>query len=256
VGDHDRGTKKFDFCAEPRKPECDCGNNYYEVCDPGWSNYTYPQLVNAANPYTYPERYEAHHIVCVSSVMSKLLADETMKSKNHLRVITETVWCINRKINMKAMPLFGHTVKHYCAIAEDTWRFSPQTKAAPDFEDIPQHDWDHDGEDAYLHEVDEALEGIVEDIQEAGHDFKGENLEAELNDQSKAFRTLLRNRGKRNGGTHKSWLEARDDQDSKNWCSPFSMASTASQKGFPVPNFNKEIQKWIDRISSAIGSGV
>jgi hypothetical protein len=248
---HERGTKQVNFCAEPVKDSnCDCGNNYCAVCDPHWTNYEYDQLVNRqpqnGGPYTYAEGYEAHHIVCVSSVMSQLIGS---KNKNVQRVINETTWCINRKINMKAMPLFGHTVKHYCSVGGSSWRYSPRTKGPPLFEDIPQHDWDHDGEDAYLREVDDAMAGIGADIQQAGHSFKGTNLEGALNDWSKDFRTKLRSRGIRNTGTHNSWLEARDDPSSEAWCKAFSMAraSFVSIKGFPGIR-----DEWICRMQAAI----
>jgi hypothetical protein len=252
---HERGTKKENFCAEPGKP-CDCGNNYYTVCDPGWENYTFPQFVNRQpNPYTYPQTYEAHHIVCVSSVMTQMMGKRGIQ-----RVILESVWCINRNTNMKAMPLFGHTVKHYCAIgASAVRRFMRADLDPPPFENIPQHDWDHNGDNSYIEEVDQAVRNVANEIQEVEgdktHEYSGEDLAGELNEISSEFRTKLRNRGTRNKGTHLSWQEGRDDPDSTTWVRPFSMASTASIKGFPVPDFNTTVQDWIDRIARAIRGG-
>jgi hypothetical protein len=249
---HDRGTKRFDFCADPVKDkDCDCGNNYVAVCKPGWKSYEYPQLVRGqakiGGPYAYAEGYEAHHITCVSSVMSKLMGS---KDSNIRRVIRETVWCINDGVNMMAMPLFGHTVKHYCQVSKKSSRYASASKKAPDFANIPQHDWDHDGADAYLHEIDERAGAIAADIKKTKHSFKGPKLQKDLVAISNDFRTNLDTRGRtRNKGTHLSWLEAREDESSTNWCLPFSMARTAfvTTKGFP------EIRdEWIERMQNAL----
>jgi hypothetical protein len=257
---HERGTKRFDFCADPVKDkDCDCGNNYVAVCDPGWSSgYEYQQLVRRqaknGGAYTYAEGYEAHHIVCVSSVMSKLMGS---RDSNIRRVIRETVWCINEGAgedgNMLAMPLFGHTVKHYCQVSADFSRYAPVSKKPPEFQNIPQHDWDHDGQDAYLEEIDGRVGAIAADIKKTKHNFKGPKLQKDLVAISNDFRTNLNTRGStRNGGTHLSWLEARQDESSTNWCLPFSMARTAfvSTRGFP------EIRdEWIDRMQNALKGG-
>ena len=251
---HERGKKKKDFCAKPGKP-CECENNYFTVCDPGWENYTYPQWVERkVNPSSYQEGYEAHHIVCVSSVMTQLYSKRGVQ-----RVVKETTWCINEKRNMKAMPLFGHTVKHYCSIGKKVGRFIRVDLDPPPFVNIPQHDWDHNGNGSYTDEVNTSVKELANEIkeieQDKKHDYSGDDLAEELNSLSSDFRTKLRTRGIRNAGTHLSWIEARDVEDSTNWCKPFSMASTASLKGFPARDFDSEAQDWIDRISKALRGG-
>jgi hypothetical protein len=251
----ERGAKKEEFCAEPGKP-CDCENNYYTICDPGWTNYTYPQFVNRQpNPYTYQERYEAHHIVCVSSIMTQLYDKPEVQ-----RVVLQTVWCINNSVNMKAMPLFGHTVQYYCSIGPSALRrFIRGDIDPPDFANIPQHDWDHDGDKCYLEEVDDAVRELASQIEKVEndpeHQYTGDDLAYELGELSKGFRKKLYDRGQRNGGTHDSWQEGRDVDGSTKWCRPFSMASTANLKGFPVPKFNSAVQEWVDRIAKALRGG-
>jgi hypothetical protein len=249
-GGHERGSKKDKFCAVPGTP-CECGHDYIEICNPGWGSFTFERLIRLQlKTISFGKKYEAHHVLCVSSVSKELVANENID-----RIIRETQWCINDKPNMMAMPLWGHTVKWYCSITASGGSVNV-AQPPPPFADIPQHDWDHNCKLGYRHETDEAMKGVAKDVQEAGHDFTGQNLKSLLDSLSEEFQTTLKTRGERNLGTDTSWKQGSQDPTSR-WYEPFSMASTANltEKGFPVRNFDGKVAAWIDRIAAAIRGG-
>lgn len=249
---HERGLSKGQFCGIPGTP-CECGNDYIEICNPGWNDYTFSRLIRRKKgPWlTFQKKYEAHHVVCVAPVAQEIVSKKSIES-----VIAQTQWCINNKDNMIAMPLWGHTVKWYCDISADGGDFAA-TISVPPFANIPQHDWDHNCNDGYTWEVVEAAKKVAKKIEQAGHEIKTQDIAAALNSLSSKFKNiLLAVRGTRKGGTHAAWLMALDDPDS-DWCQPFSMASTVAltRKGFPVRKFDESVAKWIERIAEAIRGG-
>jgi hypothetical protein len=255
-GEHDRGKRKHDFCTVPASPKCDdCpgSKDYIEVCKPSWSAESFTRLVKAqAGAFTFPKKYEAHHLVCVSPATVELVAKKEIES-----VIAQTAWCINNEKNMIAMPLWGHSVKWYCDISAAGGAIKSQLTVPP-FANIPQHDWDHNSKEGYTWEVEEACKKLAKKIEESGHKLKGEDLKAALDNLSGKFRNILTGvRGTRVGGTHAAWAKGQNDPQS-DWCQPFSMASTAklTRKGFPVRKFDEKVAKWISRIAAAIKSGV
>jgi hypothetical protein len=253
MGKHDRGERVGQFCANPAETPCDdCSEskNYVEVCKPGtWFSHTFERRVRAAKAFTFDKKYEAHHIACVSPVNEVLYGNAKLRG-----AVAQTKWCINKKSNMVAMPLWGHTVKWYCAITAEGGEIDEDRKA-PKFKNIPQHDYDHNCKEGYTWEVEQKLKELAAEIKEADHDLKGDDLAAELDAISDDFRSkLIDKRGMRKGGTHKAWKLAQDDPDDETWCHPFSMASDkkVSSKGFPVRSFDSAVAKWIDRIAGAI----
>jgi hypothetical protein len=249
--DHQRGSKKNQFCAIPGTP-CECGNDYIKVCNPGWGEFTFERLIRLElKTIAFGKKYEAHHLLCVSSVSKELVANENIDS-----IVRETVWCINADVNMLGMPLWGHTVKYYCTITAAGGAIANVSPPAPPFANIPQHDWDHNCKLGYRHETDEAMKGLAKDVQDAGHEFSGQNLKGELESLSKQFRGELSSRGGRNGGTHNAWQQG-SKQPTSRWYEPFSMASTANltEKGFPVRDFDNKVAAWIKRIAAAISGG-
>jgi hypothetical protein len=249
---HKRGSSKEKFCAIPGQP-CDCPNNYRDNCKPpdNWKpEFDFTRKIwRALKTYTFDKTYEAHHLLCVSSVSTTLVENDNIDS-----IIRETEWCINNKDNMFGMPLWGHTVKYYCGIGSAAADIEP---AAPPFANIPQHDWDHNSALGYTQEVTKAMKGLAGKIEKSEHDFKGNALQGKLNTIAQRYMTILKNRGSsRNGGTHNAWLQGRKDPDLR-WYEPFSMASTGNltAKGFPVRDFNEKVIAWIDRLASAISGG-
>jgi hypothetical protein len=259
-GDHERGAKKGQFCAVPASPKCgDCpgSKDYIEVCKPeDWFGHTFLRLVKAqAGAYTFEKKYEAHHLVCVAPVTQQLVANTAIDG-----AIRQTKWCINNEDNMIAMPLWGHTVMWYCDIsaAAPGGGSIKSSLVPPPFANIPQHDWDHNAKEGYTWEVEEECKKLAKEVKQSGHDLEGDSLKGALDDLSSEFRTILTaERGTRLGGTHAGWLQGMADSQS-NWCHPFSMASTAklTKVGFPLRDFDARSAQWIQRIATAIGSGV
>ncbi|HVS75710.1 MAG TPA: hypothetical protein VHE11_02170 [Steroidobacteraceae bacterium] len=255
-GEHDRGKRKHGFCAVPANPKCsDCPEpkTYIEVCKPdGWFEHTFKRIVRARTGTTsFEKKYEAHHLVCVSPCSVELVAKKEIEG-----VVAQTVWCINNGKNMIAMPLWGHTVMWYCEITAAGGSIKDHA-TAPEFANIPQHDWDHNCKEGYTWEVEEACKKLAKKIEESGHKLKGEDLKGALEALSGKFRNILLNvRGTRCGGTHAAWAKGEEDPQS-DWCQPFSMASTVklTRKGFPVRKFDERVAAWIKRIAEAIAAG-
>lgn len=256
MADHERGARKHNFCSVPAKPKCgDCpgSKDYIEVCKPAdWFGHTFLRMVKAkTGTFSFEKKYEAHHIVCVAPVTSELTSKKEIEG-----VIAQTRWCINNADNMIAMPLWGHTVKWYCEITAAGGSIS-DSSSPPPFANIPQHDWDHNIKEGYTWEVLEACKKLAKKVEEKGHELKGEDLQAALNQLAVKFKNILLNvRGTRVGGTHAAWGKGADDPES-DWCQPFSMASTVklTRKGFPVRNFDEKVAQWISRIAKAISVG-
>jgi len=250
-GKHERGSEKEKFCGIPGSPKCKCGEDYRGNCEPGWVNHTFPRLVRQkTKKFTFAKEFEAHHVLCVSCVSEGIIAAEGIDA-----VVRGTVWCINRKKNMLAMPLWGHTVKWYCDITEDGGEVDTTAKSPP-FRNIPQHDFDHNCNNGYTHEVLECCKGLAKKVEDKGHDASKANLAGTLDGLSDHWVGELKARGRRNGGTHKSWKAAQDSTGNE-WCKPFSMANDAfvSSKSFPNRKFDESLTKWIDRIATAIAGG-
>lgn len=267
MSEHDRGKREGQFCAIPADPTCsDCPHKpttYIEVCKPkakGWFAHTFKRRVRReGSPFTFEKKYEAHHLVCVAPVSNELVSKTGIKG-----VIEQTKWCINNKDNMIPMPLWGHTIKWYCEITEDDTGMDVDDISdaikdrvkAPKFENIPQHDFDHNCKEGYTWEVEEEVKKLAKEIKANGHKLKGEKLEARLKELSEDFKGRLDDRGIRKGGTHKAWKLAQKEPPDPQWCHPFSMASDdkVSDKGFPVKNFDEKVAKWIKRIADAIAN--
>jgi hypothetical protein len=254
MGSHNRKKIKDEFCAVAADGKCGCtgagGNkDYKEECkpSPAW---------NAKNDFTWNNKkdgprqqsYAPHHIVCVASV-GALIVNASGKKVDG--IVRATVWCVNTAKNMIAMPLWGHTLKWYCNIEEETLKAA--NRGVPPFADIPQHDWDHTGTGCYIKELNDLIVELVKDMKKTGHDAATSDLAGALDDLSDDFRELLEKRGARptpqGKGTHNGWKSGRANPKS-NWYLPFSMADdgAASRKGFPKLNFDRMVReklKWL-----------
>lgn len=213
-----------------------CGHNdYREVCKPSWSALGYPQLKKGVPT---PLSYQAHHLVCCAEVNKVLVAGAAAKGIKS--IVDETLWCINAKPNMKAMPVWGITVMWY---ANDFLGLVPTTKIyamaaatdrkkAPPFQNIPQHDYNHGGEDGYNSEVEKKLQKIAKALAKSKktHQQKQEALASVLNTLAGRMRSQLDTRGLRAGGTHDCWMNAKTRA---NWYVPFSMSARPQPLPYP-----------------------
>lgn len=239
---HKRGAKTGEFCTAPGSSKCLCGNDYRAVCkkieNKEWANFTTMEKQKGKRRRRAKNPFEAHHILCVSCVMKELQTKVGI-----ITVVRQAKWCINKGNNMIALPLWGHTVKWYCDPDESS------TKAPP-FADRPQHDFDHNKKDGYTHEVSIAVRKMANTIKAQGHNADPDKIVKALNKASSDFRKKLRERGERSEGTHEGWKKG--TKGLPNWYMPFSMASAAEVRKFPVRNFNEEKKAWIVRLKDAM----
>jgi len=202
---HTQGMKKGKFCA---KRKSNCGHSRYKkVCEP-------KPLWKA--PWS---RYDAHHLLCVASVTQFI-----GKKKELQPIIKQTDWCINKGRNLIAMPVWGQTISWYC-----TRLAKGQQLAAPDFANLPQHNYNHTGVMSFMDEVDSQLLSLADQIEKnkANHKAASAELGNALNGLSDYFKGELERRGsKRCGGTHAAWKAAFQNKPGKSeWYKPFSMAN-------------------------------
>ena len=111
---------------------------------------------------------------------------------------------------------------------------------APKFENIPMHNYDHNGEASYIKDVESELKAISDDIEkliENYHESPEKELKAILDDMSTYFREDLDTYGNRCGGTHLAWEKGSKEPES-DWYKPFSMASKPKPRQFPATGFN------------------
>jgi hypothetical protein len=201
----DRHAEKYQndkFCA--RVP---CGHSdYIACCSPPWVAWTFAM----GSKKVSAKKYEAHHVLCWSCVIAAFFTDVAKP------ILAGTDWCVNRKPNMVALPLWGHTVKWYMFF-----------DVPPGFANLPQHDWDHNCKMGYTFEVSERLKGFAMDLQAAkqAHELpEPKDIAAALDSTSDQYLVELRLRGARSGGTHKAFETGGSAAD---WYLPFSMAADA-----------------------------
>lgn len=229
---HSKGYAKNQFCAirtgSKSKCKCPSPNNYVKNCEV--PKYTFVQ----GSKKKINKKFEAHHIVCVASVSEFLVGNIVAKP-----LLTKTRWCINDKHNMVAMPLWGHTIQHYCG-----GFFGLVDSSVPTpFANVPQHDYDHNSTGGYKSEIDKDMGLIAKGVQRLaakGHEEPEKKLADALKANSDKFRNQLTAvRGLRVGGTHAAWDKGSREPNS-DWYLPFSMAKdgVADVRGFPAKDLN------------------
>lgn len=228
---HSKGILVDQFCAKRTgsrsKCKCPSPNNYIKNCD------IPDDIFLQGQKRKVKKKFEAHHLVCIASATQFLGKDPLL-----VELIKLTRWCINAKPNMLAMPVWGHTIKHYCNLKTATSRTDVD---APWFENIPMHDYDHNSTGGYKSDVDAKMVQLANDLLELAkppiHETASETVAKQLEDSSKHFKKFLlgRSGGKRVGGTHKAWKKGSKKPES-DWYRPFSMARTAvvEKRVFPA----------------------
>ena len=198
------------------------------------------------------KKHEAHHLLCIASV-TKFIGFKASITQ----VVEQTTWCINATTNMYPMPLWGHTIKHYCNLAAGGALRG--MVPPPLFANTPQHDYDHNSTGGYKDEVDKEMEAIANTIEEKAaesHEAAVAELKARLDGMSNTFRSTLVTRGStRCGGTHKAWEKGSEKPES-DWYLPFSMADDviAQKRTFPAPGFDSKVANKIKRLVNALGT--
>ena len=194
---HKKRGKQWDkFCTVPTRDTCACGNDYIKVCDPKWKpafKFQSGRWLDGVYNQSL-KNYEAHHIMCVGSVEKGLQADEKFKP-----IIEKEEWCVNNRSNMLGMPVWGHTVKHYCQITQIAGAMLDVLPDPPPFADIPQHNRDHNGDLSYKFDVDAEIKKIQAQVASAPHKVDAGSIVAKLNSLSSQYRDYLKDRGTRRG---------------------------------------------------------
>lgn len=232
---HSEGIDKGEFCAvrtgSQAKCKCASPHNYIESCSIGDDYFL------QGSKKRVEKKFEAHHLVCIAS------ATQFLGKNDHIaKIVMKTRWCINAENNMLGMPLWGHTIQHYCDLALGSVRQQP---IAPWFCNLPQHDYDHNSTGGYKSEVDKAMEKLAEEVEELAeeeHEEPEKNLAKALEGLSDDFRALMSNdRGLRVGGTHEAWLQGSRSPNS-DWYLPFSMADdgVADKRPFPAAGMSSD----------------
>jgi hypothetical protein len=221
---HIRGWKTGKFCGcAVSGGQCECGANFRYTNVPPWGN-----------------PYQAHHLLPVTCVQAALLEKHGIQG-----ILKQTVWCINKKPNMRGMPVWGDTVEYYTKGSEKSWT----QRLPPAFVNVPQHSYDHT---AYNKEVKKELDKIVKDVKNAKHKADGVDIAGDLKGLSSDMKGKLKGRGKRMGGTHVAWLAAIDEKMTNTWFRPFSMAGSASKRSFPVKK--RGAASWVEKMYKALNA--
>lgn len=246
---HSKGVLKGEFCAvrTGTKSKCKCAspNNYVDN-----SKITGDFFLQGRKKRV-EKKFEAHHLVCIASA-TKFLG----KNKDIAEIVKKTRWCINAEDNMLGMPLWGHTIQHYCDLSLGTVLGEP---TPPWFCNVPQHDYDHNSTGGYKSEVDKTMTGLAEEVEELAeeeHEEPEKELAAALENASGKFRTLMcADRGFRCDGTHAAWLKGCDEPNS-DWYLPFSMADdgVADKRPFPASGMGSggKVANKIARLAEAL----
>jgi len=259
---HSEGTVVGKFCAI-RAPKCDLhGNQYQKNCQPppvGWDAFFFIQ----GKQERVVKTFEAHHTVCVACVTEFIALDPNIG-----KIVKETDWCVNEKLNMFAMPLWGHTIKYYANMFEDVALDDLdaklqagklfKTNLPPLFANIPQHDYDHNSSKGYKQEVDGKLRKLAMQVAKTAkknHEAAVTQLKSDLDTLSTYFKGELVRRGStRCGGTHNAWKTGMKDPSS-NWYEPFSMANDgcADPRPFPVSGGKSKVLAKLRALLEALG---
>jgi hypothetical protein len=233
---HTKGDKVKEFCSL-RKDTCPCGESYQEHCVAEASAWE----AQAAGSSKYVQRYgsgarrrsyEAHHIACVAAVTGIITVNEEIRS-----IVEQTKWCVNRKNNMIALPLWPHTIEWYFNLGartlkqtdEPSGRRKPST-GPPPYAGLAHHDYDH-GE--YIEEVNLDLRRVAARAQRAAeenHDDPTGNLAGALDGVIDKHKANLQGRS-----THAAWEQGMNGE--ANWYKQFSMSQdNPSERAFPAPS--------------------
>jgi hypothetical protein len=260
-------SDKKKFCAIRAVPKCDdctqlgSHKSHREACKAetaSWGRaYAFRSLHGGEGRWY---SYEAHHLLCVSSVGNELLGHTKMEP-----LLRETDWCINKPKNMIAMPLWGHTIKWYCSISK-SGTYKLKDIDPPPFADIPQHNLGHNGGGSYRTEIDDDCAKLRADAVSKEHEMTGQALADRLDSLSDRWRKkLTQTRGKRRGGgadgkgTDAAWRAAsksmsKGETPAADWFLPFSMAADAEEDEVPPPtyDFDEKFSDWVDKLAQAM----
>lgn len=182
-------------------------STYRSVCPP-WEGKKF-------HTRKYPWTNQVHHIVCEHSIgdvdKKRIGAEQFDFLRNCLKI---TNWRINDAENLVGLPLKsvyfgsdGETPVNLCAHNVDHPKYTQECK-----EWLHKHVWN------------------TLQAKKKGHDVEPKDIKAELKKCTAAFKTKLKNRGRRNGGTRRSWKNRHKPSEKLTWYLPFSMAKKPTKR--------------------------
>jgi hypothetical protein len=195
------------------------GSSYRKNCE----NHRFP---NENKPWPN----EVHHILCEHAIKAFSKADipyeDFLYIKRCLRITDDPggpngKWDIDSPKNLIGLPL----------------KIAVTQKNQIDL-NLPCHNYDHNTKRGYTWEVKDYLHNRVwKNLKAAqgGHDVQPENIRKQLDNCIEHFKKLLDPankgaRGRRNGGTRKSWERRFEPSQKDRWFEPFSMAKDPTPK--------------------------
>ena len=267
MSDCNEAPSESKYCYERTQPtsKCKCSKptNYKKNARDQnkfkKGKYEYKQRGRSENStafWYYNMPFGAHHVIPVAA--AKILGTHTNQVVKDSIMLVQ--WCVNSKPNMLALPLWGHTIKHYCNLAMGSaitqTDLLSQTDTAPTFADLPMHDVDHD---KFTAVAENKVSSIADEVSQSAEDHKvnAASILSELKDLSESLDEDLHDYGKREGGTHKAWKTGVDDEeDTSKWYMAFSMADDGEvrPRTFPCRSSGKAWER-IQNLAKAFVAG-
>ncbi len=222
---------------------CSCGkkNDYQDCCKAVREEW---KIVQGSRGRMFG--LEAHHILCVESMNQRPKGESGEKLH---QILMQTEWCINASINMIALPKFGHTLK---------WYSIRELSAPPSWKNHPHHDIHHNNTGGYRsqigREIGNTMDMFIKNIENKNCELSTSAIAENLNALARKWRSVLRNRGSRQGGTHAAWNRAARDPTYREWILPFSMAADSVALTLTIDiSFSNKHTKKFKQLVTAIG---
>jgi hypothetical protein len=177
--------------------------------------------------------WQSHHIVCISSMASRVAKDAATKLKLEQSLYI-TDWNINKKPNMIGLPQRCQFRQSYggaeAAALTNAAAGATAWKAATPI-NKPSHNNDHNTTGGYTEEVSTYLQTNIWDKFDASkgdHNADAKWLKDQLEAASSHFQDILLARGARSPGTVKAWQQR--FTLTPGWEDPFSMADVPTER--------------------------
>ncbi|SRR6266516_301353 len=164
-----------------------------------------------------PWRNQVHHILCEHAITDFDDAMEKEKLGYIKACLCIADWDINEGNNLVGLPLKTVYI-----------RSDGETPT-----NLTCHNVDHNTADGYTFEVKRWLHDNIWDslaVSQDKHKVDAKDIKGQLNDCIDHFKTELKNRGERNGGTRSSYKNRFEPDQAKKWYKPFSMSRKPTER--------------------------
>jgi hypothetical protein len=188
-----------------------------------------PDYKSGSSPYLN----QVHHILpCCTMKYARIkesVSNDKPKATYAHECLWITPWDINRQQNLILLPLWGAYVKSYKQL-KAVKKGAPLPKPLPSApfvgpKNLPCHDRDHNNKTGYNTEVTKWLKDNIWkslSVAQQNHTTNPKSLLGQLANGERTWKTKIKARGRRVGGTVKSWINRRNKKNE--WYRCFSMA--------------------------------